>query len=243
LALISHFVLIRFAKGYEEFAKTSIPEKDQAKFLMTRGKRATLRAIVDLLHTFDSSFLGEDIIKELATLEPNFGKIAQDLITRLLDSDFMEMIGETIGTAIGDVLKVMADLVSGAEEFLNAGKFAQGFGKGLDKGKVFDSINKIFAAIFSMMGKALLTAITKLPGPAALYIGITAVLPAAIAALGNKDRYRPFSCAWGGRPYDPSLANGDEDGGCSIRSWSRHDTRCDGRNGSRRPYRQSSTVS
>jgi murein DD-endopeptidase MepM/ murein hydrolase activator NlpD len=176
----------QFARGFEEFAKTSIPEKDQAKFLMTRGPRAALRAMVDLIHTFDSSFLGEDIIKELLTLEPNFGKIAKDLITRLLDSDFMEMIGETIGTAIGDVLKVMADLVSGAEEFLNAGKFAQGFGKGLDKGKVFDSINKIFAAIFSMMGKALLTAITQLPGPAALYIGITAILPAAIAALGTK---------------------------------------------------------
>jgi hypothetical protein len=186
LALISHLRFNQFARGFEEFAKTSIPEKDQAKFLMTRGPRAALRAMVDLIHTFDSSFLGEDIIKELLTLEPNFGKIAKDLITRLLDSDFMEMIGETIGTAIGDVLKVMADLVSGAEEFLNAGKFAQGFGKGLDKGKVFDSINKIFAAIFSMMGKALLTAITQIPGPAALYIGITAILPAAIAALGTK---------------------------------------------------------
>ncbi len=75
-----------FANGFEDFAKQAFPKdlKTQAKFLETQGPRAALRTMADLLHTFDPTFGGEDIIKELMTLEPDFEKISNTLIAGLL---------------------------------------------------------------------------------------------------------------------------------------------------------------
>jgi hypothetical protein len=186
-----------FAKGFEDFAKEAFPDvKTQAKFLETRGPRAALRAMVDLLHAFDSSFVSDDIVKELLTLEPDFGKIGKTLITGLLDSPFMEMVGETIGFFVSELLTVMADLLTEATDFATSSKFAQGLVKGLE-GRLdeagnnlgmgaFEAIQTIFNKVFEIMGKLLLTAVTKMPMQIALFVGITAVLPAALAALGTK---------------------------------------------------------
>ncbi len=76
-----------YANGYEDFAKQAFPKdlKTQAKLLETQGPRAALRAMADLLYTFDPTFGGEDIIKELMTLEPDFEKISNTLIAGLLE--------------------------------------------------------------------------------------------------------------------------------------------------------------
>jgi hypothetical protein len=130
------------------------------------------------------------------TLEPDFGKIGKTLITGLLDSPFMEMVGETIGFFVSELLTVMANLVTGVTDFATTSKFAKGFTKGL-RGRLdeagnklgmgaFEAIRTIFDGVFKIMGKLLLTIVTKLPMETMLFVGITSVLPAALAALGTK---------------------------------------------------------
>jgi murein DD-endopeptidase MepM/ murein hydrolase activator NlpD len=98
----------------------------------------------------------------------------------------MKTVGETIGQFIGEALGVMANLLTGAKDFVTGGKFAEGLSKGLQDSNAFGAIREIFKGVFETMGKAIFTIATELPVETLLYAGITTVLPAAIAALGTK---------------------------------------------------------
>jgi hypothetical protein len=108
----------------------------------------------------------------------------------------MEMVGETIGFFVSELLTVMANLLTGATDFATSSKFAQGLVKGLEGRfdesghelgmSAFKAIEVIFNKVFEIMGKLLLTIVTKMPLQTALLVGITAVLPAAIAGFGAK---------------------------------------------------------
>jgi murein DD-endopeptidase MepM/ murein hydrolase activator NlpD len=190
-------VFHQFSADYEAFAKEAFPDlKTQSKFLETRGPRAALMAIGALLEDFDPSFSADQTAAELRKLDADFGKVAKDLITRLLNSDVMEMIGETVGNFASELLTVMANLLTGVTDFATTSRFAKGLVKGLE-GRIgkdgekigmgaWEAIRKIFDKVFEIMGKLLLTIVTQMPMQTALFFGITAVLPAALAALGTK---------------------------------------------------------
>jgi murein DD-endopeptidase MepM/ murein hydrolase activator NlpD len=190
-------VFHQFSADYEAFAKEAFPDlKTQSKFLETRGPRAALMAIGTLLEDFDPSFSANQTAAELRKLDVNFGEVAKDLITRLLNSDVMEMIGETVGNFASELLTVMANLLTGVTEFATTSRFAKGLVKGLEgrigkDGKeigmsAWQAIRTIFDKVFEIMGKLLLTIVTQMPMQTALFVGITAILPAALAALGTK---------------------------------------------------------
>jgi murein DD-endopeptidase MepM/ murein hydrolase activator NlpD len=192
------FTFNQFAADYEAFAKEAFPDDfdKQTAFLKNRGPRAALRSIAALLEDFDPGFSADEVSRELLKVDADFGKVAKDMITSLLDSDFMEMVGETMGNFVSELLTVMANLVTGATDFATTSRFAKGFSKGLqgrldEAGKklgmgAFEAIRKIFEGVFRVMGRLLLTIVTQLPMETMLFVGITAVLPAALAALGTK---------------------------------------------------------
>jgi murein DD-endopeptidase MepM/ murein hydrolase activator NlpD len=192
------FTFNQFAADYEAFAKEAFPDDfdKQTAFLKNRGPRAALRSIAALLEDFDPGFSADEVSRELLKVDADFGKVAKDMITSLLDSDFMEMVGETMGNFVSELLTVMANLVTGATDFATTSRFAKGFSKGLqgrldEAGKklgmgAFEAIRKIFEGVFRVMGKLLLTVVTQLPMETMLFVGITAILPAALAALGTK---------------------------------------------------------
>jgi murein DD-endopeptidase MepM/ murein hydrolase activator NlpD len=192
------FTFNQFAADYEAFAKEAFPDDfdKQTAFLKNRGPRAALRSIAALLEDFDPGFSADDVSRELLKVDADFGKVAKDMITSLLDSDFMEMVGETMGNFVSELLTVMANLVTGATDFATTSRFAKGFSKGL-QGRLdeagnklgmgaFEAVRKIFEGVFRVMGKLLLTVVTQLPMETMLFVGITAILPAALAALGTK---------------------------------------------------------
>jgi murein DD-endopeptidase MepM/ murein hydrolase activator NlpD len=192
------FTFNQFAADYEAFAKEAFPDDfdKQTAFLKNRGPRAALRSIAALLEDFDPGFSADEVSRELLKVDADFGKVAKDMITSLLDSGFMEMVGETMGNFVSELLTVMANLVTGATDFATTSRFAKGFSKGL-QGRLdeagnklgmgaFEAVRKIFEGVFRIMGKLLLTVITELPMETMLFVGITAVLPAALAALGTK---------------------------------------------------------
>jgi murein DD-endopeptidase MepM/ murein hydrolase activator NlpD len=192
------FTFNQFAADYEAFAKEAFPDDfdKQTAFLKNRGPRAALRSIAALLEDFDPGFSADEVSRELLKVDADFGKVAKDMITSLLDSGFMEMVGETMGNFVSELLTVMANLVTGATDFATTSRFAKGFSKGLqgrldEAGKklgmgAFEAIRKIFEGVFRVMGRLLLTIVTQLPMETMLFVGITAVLPAALAALGTK---------------------------------------------------------
>jgi murein DD-endopeptidase MepM/ murein hydrolase activator NlpD len=192
------FTFNQFAADYEAFAKEAFPDDfdKQTAFLKNRGPRAALRSIAALLEDFDPGFSADEVSRELLKVDADFGKVAKDMITSLLDSDFMEMVGETMGNFVSELLTVMANLVTGATDFATTSRFAKGFSKGL-QGRLdeagnklgmgaFEAVRKIFEGVFRVMGRLLLTIVTQLPMETMLFVGITAVLPAALAALGTK---------------------------------------------------------
>ena len=168
--------------------------KDEAEALSKKSqaiaKRAklggTLNALNDLLVAFGTIDEKQYSLnaKKLMDIESvNPAEMVKTMLSQLMGSDFMTMVGEAIGGFVGTVLKAVGDLMAGVNSIAEAGPFAKGLQKGFQKAKGGQGIALVFKNLFSLIGKALMTLFKSAPLEMSILSALTVGMPLLQGAI------------------------------------------------------------
>jgi len=121
----------------------------------------------------------------LETKGSDLAGVAKNIITKLLGSDFMKSLGQTLGKAIGSLLASIATIMSGASDMATAGPFAEGFSAGFREVKGGEAIKTILRSVMDLIGKAIVNVFEAAPLTTTLVAGLLLFGPAIAAAVGT----------------------------------------------------------
>jgi hypothetical protein len=123
--------------------------------------------------------------KELTNNIENLDSVGmlKRMFSQLLSSDFMQELGDAIGSLIGGILKSVGDLMQGVNSFAETGPFAKGLKKGFEKAKGGQGIALIFKNLFSVIGKVLMTLFKSAPMEMSILSALTMGMPLLQGAI------------------------------------------------------------
>jgi hypothetical protein len=178
-----------FARTFNEYRDTL---KQMSKFpgnefiLDTLDFRASLAAITNLLFQFKA--IGKTdfdrIAGVLSSKDADLGKILQDLIDRLLNSDIAEQIGDFIGRLVGTIVSQMADIVgffAGTTE--KSSKLVEGLKKGFYAAKGPEAVRSIFQNLFQALFTGIFELFKIMPMELGALLAIQMLLPAFVSSF------------------------------------------------------------
>jgi hypothetical protein len=145
-----------FAAAFDDISdKLKAEGKTQQANLMKKqsAARAGLLTVANLLENLKVIDLAEfqNISKMLQDPEQKLAPIFKDLFGKLFDSDFMRMIGDFIGTVIGNTVKMVGDMMQGVNNLANAGPFAKGLKEGWEAAQGAEGVRLVFSNLFKMI--------------------------------------------------------------------------------------------
>jgi len=172
-------IATRFMMNFNQYTKFfKEAELDQP------GVRGALAAINKLLLDLgiisaEAANLNLDSIEDpTSTLSKVFG----NLMSTLMNSEFMAKVGFALGQGIGSIFAAIAQVMAGVKDNVGSGPFGKGFAEGFASVGGSKAMRDVFMMVFETIGSLLMDAVKSNPD-VAITLGAVVLAPAVIGGV------------------------------------------------------------